>query len=55
MVERDTHEQKLEYYRQQIAASHVALKNHRLRHNELLRLFLEEAGKDDPIKPLYDT
>ena len=51
-MERDTHEQKLAYYRQQIAASHLALKDHRLKHNELLRLFFEEAAKDDPIRGL---
>jgi len=54
-VERDTSEQKLEYYRQQITASRLALEQHRVRHNELLRLLLEEAARDDdPFKMLHD-
>jgi hypothetical protein len=53
-VERETHDEKLEDYRRQIAASQVALQEHRLRHNELLRLFLEEMAKDHPKKPFQD-
>jgi hypothetical protein len=50
-VERYIHEQNLEHYRRLIAESHLALMKHRIRHNELLRLLLEEEAKDQ-IEPL---
>jgi cell division protein FtsL len=45
------HQQNLEHYRRLIAESQIALTKHRVRHNELLRLLLEEEAKGQ-VEPI---
>jgi hypothetical protein len=49
------HQQNLEHYRRLIAESHLALAKHRVRHNELLRLLLEEECKGRIEPPIQET
>ena len=48
------HHQDLGNYRRLIAESQVAMMKHRIRHNELLRLLLEEDAKGQIAPPFQE-
>jgi hypothetical protein len=54
-MESYAHQKNLEHYRRLIADSQLALSKHRVRHNELLRLLLEEEAKGPIAFPIRDT
>ena len=53
-METNIRQQNLGNYRRLIAESQVAMRKHRIRHNELLRLLLEEDAKGQIEPPVQE-